>query len=521
MIKIPEKLSFLKRKIFLIPALVVIILVIFFIARSKNSGDGYETAVVARGVIRQEVLLSGKVSPKDKVELSFEQAGRVAGVLAETGQKVFLGQTLAFLSNGDQAAGLDRARATLSSAQANLAQVKRGSRPEEITIKEAELEKAKQDLENYYSSAPNTLSDAFDAADSAVTKQLDLLFSNDDSSSPAITFNVSNSQAKILVEAERQKITDTLARFRLLVENVNKKGGAADIETALKEGRANLELVRFLLVLSGDVLNSSTDLSAANLASYKADVAAARAAVTAAVSAVTAELNSIVSQKITVRKTENELALKKAGSTTEDVLAAEARVAESLADVRKAEAALSKTIIRAPFSGVITNKNVSVGQIVSANSPVFSIISLGNFEIKTDVPEVEIAKLKVGNTATATLDAYNAPFLVTVSEIDPAERVIDGVSTYQVTLNFKEEDSRIRSGMTANLKVKTDEKEGVLIIPQRAVFSKNSKKMTRVVTEGGKIEEKEVETGLEGENGKVEITKGLKEGETVVVSGKI
>jgi multidrug efflux pump subunit AcrA (membrane-fusion protein) len=161
----------------------------------------------------------------------------------------------------------------------------------------------------------------------------------------------------------------------------------------------------------------STDLSATTLASYKADVTTARSEVTTAITATETLLNSIVSQKIAVQKTRDELNLQKAGNTTEDVEQAEAKVAEALADVRKAEANVAKTIIRAPFSGVITNKNVSVGQIVAANSPVLSIISLGNFEIEANIPEVEIAKLTVGNTATVTLDAYgnDVPFLATVN----------------------------------------------------------------------------------------------------------
>jgi HlyD family secretion protein len=195
-------------------------------------------------------------------------------------------------------------------------------------------------------------------------------------------------------------------------------------------------------------------------------------------------------------------------------------VAEALADVRKAEANVAKTIIRAPFSGVITNKNVSVGQIVAANSPVLSIISLGNFEIEANIPEVEIAKLTVGNTATVTLDAYgnDVPFLATVTVIDPAERVIDGVSTYEVTLNFKEEDARIRSGMTANLEIKTAEKDDVVIIPERAVVIEGNKKIVEVLDGTGNSIKREVQTGLRGQGGVVEITQGLKEGETIIVS---
>lgn len=520
MIKIPEKLVLLKKKRFYVPLGALVLLVVYFFVKSGNSTQNYETATVKRSSISQEVLVSGKVNPKDKVELSFEQSGRVARVYVDTGTRVVEGQTLASLSNGDVVATLDRARATLLSVEANLAQVKRGARPEEVAVKESELDKAKQDLQNFYQSVPNTLSDALDVADDAVTKRLDLLFSNDDSTSPILTFLVGNQQLKVSIEDSRRRATEAIASLRALIAKANSTSSSDDLEKSLRDAKTSLLVVRTLLVQATDALGVSTDLSATTLASYKADVTTARSEVTTAITATETLLNSIVSQKIAVQKTRDELNLQKAGNTTEDVEQAEAKVAEALADVRKAEANVAKTIIRAPFSGVITNKNVSVGQIVAANSPVLSIISLGNFEIEANIPEVEIAKLTVGNTATVTLDAYgnDVPFLATVTVIDPAERVIDGVSTYEVTLNFKEEDARIRSGMTANLEIKTAEKDDVVIIPERAVVIEGNKKIVEVLDGTGNSIKREVQTGLRGQGGVVEITQGLKEGETIIVS---
>ena len=133
------------------------------------------------------------------------------------------------------------------------------------------------------------------------------------------------------------------------------------------------------------------------------------------------------------------------------------------------------------------------------------------------MPETDIAKIEVGNKARLTLDAYgpDVVFRAQVITIDPAETIIEGVTTYKTTLEFDSEDERIRSSMTANLDILTDERQNVIAIPQRAVVTKNGEKLVRVVYDSV-IEEIQVKTGLIGRNGLVEITDGLNEGDKVV-----
>jgi HlyD family secretion protein len=155
---------------------------------------------------------------------------------------------------------------------------------------------------------------------------------------------------------------------------------------------------------------------------------------------------------------------------------------------------------------------------VAAQSPVFSVISAGDFEVIANIPEVDIARVAVGNTARVTLDAYSQDevFLATVSEIDPAERIIDGIATYQVTLTFNAEDPLIRSGMTANISIETTRKEDTVFIPERAIVNNDGKKTVRLLNADQTITEKEVTTGLRGLLGTIEIISGLSGGETVV-----
>ncbi len=137
--------------------------------------------------------------------------------------------------------------------------------------------------------------------------------------------------------------------------------------------------------------------------------------------------------------------------------------------------------------------------------------------ISAAVPEVDVAKITIGDKAEVTLDAYGdtTVFPAAVSSIDPAETVIEGVPTYKVTLYFNDRDERVRSGMTANLDILTERREGVFRIPSRAVTTKDGKKIVRVPDISG-LREVVVETGLRGSDGSIEIVSGLSEGDEVV-----
>jgi multidrug efflux pump subunit AcrA (membrane-fusion protein) len=173
-----------------------------------------------------------------------------------------------------------------------------------------------------------------------------------------------------------------------------------------------------------------------------------------------------------------------------------------------------------------------VGEVVFPSSPYsdsrvtfVSIISDKNYEIEVNVSEVDIAKIKSGDTAIITLDAYGdeTEFYATVTSIEPAETIIEGISTYKVKLQFNEQDEQIKSGMTANIDILTAKKENVITIPQRAIITKAGQKIVRVIEDVPEknlinINEVIVKTGLRGSDGRIEILEGINEGDEVVIS---
>ncbi len=104
-----------------------------------------------------------------------------------------------------------------------------------------------------------------------------------------------------------------------------------------------------------------------------------------------------------------------------------------------------------------------------------------------------------------------------VIKIDPAETVIEGVATYKTTVQFTQEDPRIKSGMTADIDILTAEKENVIAVPARAVINKNGQKIVRILVGAeNTIKEVEVQTGIRGSDGNIEIIRGINQGDRVI-----
>ncbi|HRY62364.1 MAG TPA: efflux RND transporter periplasmic adaptor subunit, partial [Candidatus Paceibacterota bacterium] len=213
-----------------------------------------------------------------------------------------------------------------------------------------------------------------------------------------------------------------------------------------------------------------------------------------------------------------QLALKQAGTSDEEIRAQEAAVEEARANVSSIRAQIGKTILRSPISGIITKKDFEVGEIVSANEPVLYVISDNNFEMEANVPEADIAKVDIGDAAKVTLDAYgpDVVFDSVVTKIDPAETMIEGVATYKTTLSFVKKDERVKSGMTANIDILTDKKEGVPAVPQRAVSAEDGERFVMLNTGGDTPEKRVIVVGLRGSDGYTEVLSGLVEGDKIV-----
>lgn len=538
----------------------MIIGALWYISSAKPKIILNETATAEIKTITQEVSVTGKIKPADSIDLSFEKPGKINKIYAAVGDRVKSGQALAGIDNQEILTSLSGAKAQLDSANAKLDELIRGTRPEEIKIAETAVFNAQKSLSdqetnlinarqsadisltNHYGKTKDILNDAFAKSDNAINAQIANLFFNAGTSNPQLTFTVTDSQAKSNAENQRVLAGNSLKNLKSVIDAL--PSDYSKIDTSLIDSKNQLIIIRNFLADLSIAVNASAGLPSTTLDAYKNSVNTAWTNINAAITNINNQEQLIAGQKISnknsidlaqksindtqnaLRSAQDSLALKKAGSAPEQIEAQKAAVRQAAAQVRNYEIQLDQSTIKSPINGIITKQEAKIGKNISANSIIVSVISEANFQIETNIPESDIAKIKIDNLASVTLDAYGGDiiFEAKVISIDPAETIIEGVSTYKTTLEFIKEDDQIKSGMTANIDIQTAKKEAVAI-PQRAIITKNNEKYILVETDSVEIdtgkkrtEERKIETGLRGSDGNIEIISGLKAGEKVIIS---
>jgi HlyD family secretion protein len=151
---------------------------------------------------------------------------------------------------------------------------------------------------------------------------------------------------------------------------------------------------------------------------------------------------------------------------------AEVQVAE--ADLRLNEINLTKACICSPINGVILTRNVDPGQIVASSlqAPVLFVIAedLRRMELQVDVDEADVGKVKVGQKATFSVDAYpNRKFPAEIRDVRYGSEVVQGVVTYKAVLSIDNSELLIRPGMTATAEITVQRVNDVLQVPNAAL----------------------------------------------------
>lgn len=184
-----------------------------------------------------------------------------------------------------------------------------------------------------------------------------------------------------------------------------------------------------------------------------------------------------------------------------------------------AQEKLADRILRAPFTGTITQTVVKASEFVTAGSVVLTLATLDDLQIEAQVSEADRVEIRPGMTASITFDAYpNQTISGAVKTIEPASVLVEGVPTYKVTLSVSPSESlTLFTGLTADITVHAQEKTDVVAVPRRAVISRGSEQIVQVLKSDQTIEERVVKTGLAGTDGLIEINQGLKPGEQVII----
>jgi HlyD family secretion protein len=153
---------------------------------------------------------------------------------------------------------------------------------------------------------------------------------------------------------------------------------------------------------------------------------------------------------------------------------AKAQIAQNEASLRQSQINLERTIIVAPVDGVVVSRNVDVGQTVAASlqAPTLFTIAqdLTKMQVDTNVAEADVGRVQLGQRATFTVDAFpGRAFRGEVTQIRKAPQVLQNVVTYDVVVSANNSDLALLPGMTANVRIVTDQKESALQVPNAAL----------------------------------------------------
>lgn len=145
-------------------------------------------------------------------------------------------------------------------------------------------------------------------------------------------------------------------------------------------------------------------------------------------------------------------------------------------------------------------------------------MSIGNYQqltILAQVNEVDIPKIKIGQNATVTLDAFSGEtFVGQVTSVDSVGTISSGVVTYNVYITLIDPPSSIKSGMSASVAIQTARADNVLIVPSAAIQTSNGSSYVRVL-KNNQVSTVQVTTGISDDTN-TEIKSGLSAGDVVI-----
>ena len=389
------------------------------------SPNGKTASITGSGTIEAEI-----------VAITSEVGGRITAFHADEGDEVKQGDVLVELDPATLGAQRDQQQAALVAARANLANVSAPPRPEAVAAAEADVQQAQAARDGAYT--------VWQKAQAVVADPLELNAQVDATRGiiAMLEKQVEAAQAALKM-AEIQR--DEAARNQSNDEGVTQSQAAVKQAEAAKVGvaitQAELDGARKQLALLIALRDKPLALISQANTSYMAYVQAT-AAVTAA---------------------QTRLASAKAGAMPEDVAIAEAQVKQAEAALALANVQLGKLTLTAPRGGVITERPLNVGELAAPGAILLNLGDLDRVTLTVFIPETQIGRVKPGQAARVSVDAYpGETFEGTVTFIRPeAEFTPKNVQTqeervnlvFAVKVGLDNPDHRLKPGMPADVEI--------------------------------------------------------------------
>ena len=212
-------------------------------------------------------------------------------------------------------------------------------------------------------------------------------------------------------------------------------------------------------------------------------------------------------------------ALTRNAAKQQEIAAAEATVKQMEASLQMARIRLDQTVLRAPFTGLVTRTFAHVGEFVGIGKPILHLVDPSSLYLKAVVDEADALRVRLGQRALVTMDALQGKKLEgRVADISPVISSARQESrTSEVKIQLEDSSIPLKPGFSADIEIIVQEVPNVLMLPTHVILERERGKYVQIVS-NGRLQERPVQVGASNWDF-TEVTAGLQEGERVIISG--
>jgi HlyD family secretion protein len=493
------------RSFYIICAVAVItVVVLMMFGVGQKEPEAQVTATVETGVVRQLVSVSGIAEAEQSATLAFPITGIVKKVNVQKGTVVTTGDVLIELDRDALLADRQNAVSLVTQAVSTRDELIAGPTDSARGVTTQTLTQAKESLETIRSNEARKVENAYQTLLSSGLS----VYSNDPGEDAA-PLTVSGSYTCTEEGTYRLELYSSSARsgYSYYLSGIETGTYTASTQQATAMGSCGLRVVfdadsnYSRTVWFIDVPNQKSPAYVQNRNAYALSVTQAESAITNAQQAVTLAQADATNSNAAPR--------------SEALVRANASISQAQAQLAKIDATIRDRVLRAPFSGTVTEIDVLPGETVTTD-PVLTLLGGSNFQITARIPEIDIGKLFAGQKVELIFDAKSTEMLLgTVDYISLDATEIDGVAYYEALVVLAETPAWLRSGLNADIDIITEESTTGLRIPGRFLIRSETGYQVLLQEINNQLSSTTVELVLKGNDGFVAIT-GLAEGNTVV-----
>jgi len=499
-----------------------------------SNSSGIQTTTVKRGDIVVSVDATGTIEPLVIVEVRSKASGAITKLAVEEGDALKAGDLIAEIEKTYTQADVDQGQADLKSAQARLTQARTNielqkkqseiqiqQARENVTDAETRLAQLQEDVQLEKEANARQVKEAENDLEMAKLRLEQARKGRPESVKRA---EASVTQSKVSLELAHEEYNRKKTLYEKQFTSKSEVDSAkAQLESAQAQYESALEQLKMVKEPS-----SEEELKLAELSVTRSELALAAAKHRQKQEKSRERDLELTKSQLEDAKSALELALANKVQIElkqKDLEAAEASVTRAKVSLKAAQDRLADTIVRAPISGTILQRNVEEGQVITssmgamaaAGTLLVTMADLENVYVKTEVDETDIGKVKPGQSVTITLDAFpERTFDGTVLRVAPQGRAVQNVTTFEVTTEIKNPSKILKPGMNASVEIHAVDIRDVLVVENEAIMDMRGRKIVYPVVDGQPTQPVEVTIGERGWD-TTEIIFGLEEGEEVVV----